>query len=112
MVLYTEFTYGSQFSEEKKEQSVSCLLKYKTNTKGKFFGTPYSFLASNQLAIASSPRHILICGIFLAGPVETARQQRTTFILLLLQGTSIGLVQTNTGLLSLVDTNRVQYTFI
>ena len=65
MVLYTEFTYGSQFSEEKKEQSVSCLLKYKTNTKGKFFGTPYSFLASNQLAIASSPRHILICGIFM-----------------------------------------------
>ena len=34
------------------------------------------------------------------------------FFLLLLQGTSIGLVQTNTALLSLVDTNRVQYTFI
>ena len=51
--------------------------------------------------------------LFLTGPVETARQQRTTFILLLLlQGTSIGLVQTNTGLLSLVDTNRVQYAFI
>ena len=55
--------------------------------------------------------------IFLAGPVETARQQRTTFLFfffffLLLQGTSIVLVQTNHALLSLVDTNRVQYTFI
>ena len=52
---------------------------------------------------------------FLTGPVETARQQRTTFFFLFFlffQGTSIGLVPTNHALLSLVDTNRVQYTFV
>ena len=53
---------------------------------------------------------------FWRAPSETARQQFTTIVLLLLLllllllRTSNGLVRTNTALLSLVDTHRVQYT--
>ena len=49
--------------------------------------------------------------IFLTGPDGDGPSAKD-HIFLFLQGTSIGLVRTNTALLSLVDTNRVQYTFI
>ena len=50
---------------------------------------------------------------FSNGPDDVGRWQRATFKFLLfffLQGTSIGLVRTSHALLSLVDTNLVQYT--
>ena len=47
---------------------------------------------------------------FSTGPDGVGRWQRATFFFFHIQGTSIGLVQTNHALLSLVDTNLVQST--
>ena len=46
---------------------------------------------------------------FSTGPDKVGRWQRATFFLSFIQGTSIGLAVTNHALLSLVDTNLMQY---
>ena len=74
-----------------------------------FWGYPNIWGHPNHLGLFPFLGHLH----FSNGPNNVGRWQRATFIFFffpLLQGTSIGLVRTNHALLSLVDTNFVQYT--